>query len=109
MPKPEVEHYISEISRVLKPNGRAFMTFFLINDESKKLMTSSKSAHNIQYFVDGRYIAYPDDPEVCVGFDESYVVDTLKKNGMSSTIYPGSWCGRQSFTSFQDIVIAQKS
>ena len=108
MPKPEVEHYINEIGRVLKPNGRAFVTFFLLNDESRELMKSSKSAHNIQYFVDGRYIAYPDDPEVCVGFDESTIKDLFKQGGMEITVYPGSWCGRDKFTSFQDIVLAKK-
>jgi len=108
MPKLEVEHYVSEISRVLKPNGRAFVTFFLLNEESRELMKSPKSAHNIQYYVDGRYIAYPDDPEICVGFDELFVIDLFKKNGMEAKIYPGSWCGREKHTSFQDIVLARK-
>ena len=108
MPRPEVEQYIREISRVLKPNGRAFVTFFLLNEESRELMKSAKSAHNIQYPMDGRYIAYPDDPEVCVGFDESFVTDFFKQNGMEPTLYPGAWCGRDEYTSFQDIVLARK-
>ncbi|MCX6214057.1 class I SAM-dependent methyltransferase [Spirosoma sp.] len=109
MPKPEVDHYVAEIGRVLKPGGRCLVTFFLLNEESRELMKSPESAHNIQYLSEGRYIAYPDDPEVCVGFDESYVIDLFKRNGMSATIYPGSWCSRNSFTSFQDIVLAYKN
>lgn len=109
MPRVEVENYIHEIGRVLKPGGRALITFFLINDESRKLMTSSKSAHNIQHYVDGRYIAYPDDPEVCVGFDQNDIIAIFEKEGMHVKIYPGSWCGREQYTSFQDILIAYKN
>ncbi|GAB3996854.1 class I SAM-dependent methyltransferase [Spirosoma daeguense] len=109
MPKLEVEHYISEISRVLAPNGRALITFFLLNDESRELMKTSDSTHNIQYPDNGRYIAYPDDPEICVGFDESLVKEIFNKNGMEVQVYPGAWCGRKSFTSFQDIVIVRKA
>jgi SAM-dependent methyltransferase len=108
MPKPEVDHYVSEIGRVLKPGGRALVTFFLLNDDSRKLMVTSKSAHNIQHSIEGRYIAYPDDPEVCVGYDESYIKELFLLNSMNVTFYPGQWCGRDAFTSFQDIVIAQK-
>ncbi|GAB3709002.1 class I SAM-dependent methyltransferase [Spirosoma flavus] len=108
MPTLEVENYVSEISRVLKPSGRAFVTFFLINEESKVLMKTDKSVHNIEHYEDGRYIAYPDDPEICVGFDESYVKELFKRNGMKVEIFPGAWCGREKFTSFQDIVLATK-
>ncbi len=80
----------------------------MLNDESRKLMKSSKSAYDIQYHLDGRYTADLADPEDCVGFDESYIVDLFKKNGMKVMIHPGSWCGRDNFTSFQDIVLATK-
>jgi SAM-dependent methyltransferase len=108
MPTAEVEQYVHEIGRVLKPGGTCLATFFLINDESRRLMTTPKSAHNIQHYAEGRYIAYPDDPEICVGFDEVYVRELFRQHGMEIKIYPGEWCGRDSFTSFQDIVLATK-
>lgn len=42
------------------------------------MMISNMSAHNLYYFVDDRYVAYADDPEVYVGFAGDYVVYTLK-------------------------------
>lgn len=71
-------------------------------------MVLPESARNIRHYVDGRYIAYPDDPEICVGFDESYVQEFFKRNGMIIRVYPGQWCGRNNYTSFQDIVLATK-
>lgn len=35
MPTAEVEQYVHEIGRVLKPGGKCLSTFFLINEESK--------------------------------------------------------------------------
>ncbi len=108
MPTAEVEQYVHEIGRVLKPGGKCLATFFLINEESKRLMVTPKSAHNIQHYSEGRYIAYPDDPEICVGFDESYIKELFKRNGMTAAIHPGEWCGRDNYTSFQDIVLVTK-
>ena len=37
---PDVEHYLSEISRMLKPNAKCFATFYLLNDESEESLSS---------------------------------------------------------------------
>lgn len=39
----EVDNYLSEISRVLKPNGRCFVTYFLLNEESVELVREGLS------------------------------------------------------------------
>jgi hypothetical protein len=39
----EVSNYLSEIEQVMKPGGRAMITFFLLNQESLKLMESGMS------------------------------------------------------------------
>lgn len=36
----DVEHYLSEIARVLRKNGRCLVTFFLLNAESLQLTKS---------------------------------------------------------------------
>lgn len=110
MPVRETEHYLSEISRVLKPGGRCFATFFLLNDETRLLMASPESTYNFQYELDGRYIFNPEDPELGTAFNESQVQAMLKKRGLvtKDSFYPGSWCGRKNTVSFQDIVVAYK-
>lgn len=109
MPVRETERYLSEISRVLKPGGRCFATFFILNDESRRLMSRPESSYNFQYPLDGRYIFNPTDPDLGTAFDESWVVDTLARYNFDvPAIYSGSWCGRASEVSFQDIVVAYK-
>lgn len=110
MSKEEVENYVSQISRVLRPGGRCFATFFLLDEETRSLMKTPQSRHNIQYELGGRYVADLADPDICTGFDKSYVLDLFSRNGFSSDIatFPGTWCGRTSGKSFQDIVVALK-
>ena len=43
----DMEHYLSEIARTLKPDGRCMITFFLLNPESKDLM--EQGASKIQF------------------------------------------------------------
>jgi SAM-dependent methyltransferase len=42
MPAPDFERYVEEIARVLAPDGRFLVTFFLLNDESRHLMKTLK-------------------------------------------------------------------
>ncbi|GAB3880756.1 class I SAM-dependent methyltransferase [Spirosoma agri] len=110
MPVRETAHYLAEISRVLKPGGRCFATFFLLNEESRTLMVTEQSTYNFQYELEGRYIFNPLDPDLGTAFDESWVLTTLIQCGLSSpvSVYPGRWCGRKNATTFQDIVVAYK-
>src|SRR5437667_3482466 len=49
MPSLSMGHYVSEISRVLRSGGRAFITFFLLTSESLKLMSAGSSHLNFAY------------------------------------------------------------
>ena len=45
----EVEHYMEEILRVIKTGGRCFITFFLIEAESRRLLIAGKTHQNFSY------------------------------------------------------------
>jgi SAM-dependent methyltransferase len=106
----EIEHYTDEIARVLAPGGRCLVTFFLLNDESRRLIGEGRST---QPFTD---VAWPyavinsTRPEDAVGYDEEWTLARLKQARLSprEPVYYGSWCGRHQFTSYQDLVIADR-
>ena len=50
---PDVEHYMYEIVRVLKPGGRSLITFFLLNEESSALIKEGKGNLNFEYEMQG--------------------------------------------------------
>jgi ubiquinone/menaquinone biosynthesis C-methylase UbiE len=107
LPK-DMEHYFSEIDRVLKKNGRCFITFFLLNDESRALI-DPKSSYNFQYKHDGYQTGDQAEPETGVAYEEKDIRKLYEKTGFDivTPIHYGSWCGRKE-TMFQDFVVARK-
>jgi SAM-dependent methyltransferase len=109
----DMEHYMKEISRVLKKDGRCLITFFLLNPESQQLVDAGCGAidfsHRMAGFPQNR-IKDPFVPEAAVAYPEHHIRGLYDKNHLEITapIYSGSWCGRKEFTSFQDMIIARK-
>ncbi|MBK8506093.1 MAG: class I SAM-dependent methyltransferase [Saprospiraceae bacterium] len=106
----EIEHYFSEISRVLKNNGTCLITFFLENVESRAFMDAGKSALNFKFQFPGFSSTNSELPESAVCFSEDYITGLYQRNHLiiSSTDY-GGWSGRKPALSHHDIIIAKKS
>ena len=106
----DIEHYIAEISRVLKRNGRCLATFYLSNDDSRHLINVGKSSIEFKHPYGIYAVADKRDPELAVAYEETYIRDLLRKCQLKveEPIRFGSWSGRDKFTSYQDIVLVQK-
>lgn len=110
MLQKDVEHYMSEIARLLKPGGTCFITVFLINDESRKLMEEGKGMRSFQFYEGHSYTGSRENPENAVAYEEEYFNELIKQNGLEKKASPyyGRWCGRKNYTANQDILIVQK-
>lgn len=106
----ELENYVSEISRTLKPGGKCLITFFLLNSESEDLIRSGQSKHNFKYRVEGCLTVSEKDPESAIAYDEDWVIKSFKRHGLNvvQPIQYGSWCRRSDLRTSQDIVISEK-
>jgi len=107
----DMENYLSEISRVLKPNGKIFFTFFCLNEESIKLMPDSKPRFNFKYSLGSTTNSWSVsffNPEKAVGYQEAYMLQLLDRMGfdLKGPVHYGYWCGRKGGLSHQDIVVA---
>lgn len=105
----ECDHYVAECARVLAPGGRMFATFFLLNDVSRTLIEAGRSG--LPFLTPDEPVAIVDEamPEEAVAYADEWVFQTLAAHGLTLTgLHPGSWCGREEFVSFQDIVVAEK-
>ncbi|MCX6357550.1 MAG: class I SAM-dependent methyltransferase [Candidatus Aureabacteria bacterium] len=106
----DMEHYISEIGRVLRKGRRCCITFFLLNDEARRYCREGGSIFNFTHECGNYYTASPGTPEASIAYNEEFIVELYRKRGLDIA-YPiryGSWCGRPSSLSYQDIIVAAK-
>lgn len=102
--RPAVENYLRELARVLRPGGRCFATYLLMNEEAERLM----GGHGQFGFDQGDQLVVDEDvPERAVAFREDDVRELHEQSGLPiEAVHHGSWCGRERYTSFQDITIS---
>jgi SAM-dependent methyltransferase len=106
----EADHYLAETARVLKPGGRALMTFFLLDADARALIGEGRSG--LPFLDHDAHVAVvsEDVPEEAVAYDEGWVRERLGEHGLAvDAIHHGSWSGREEHTSFQDIVVATRA
>ena len=107
----DIENYLNEIYRVLKKGkGICLITYFLLNDESKKLMELNKSVLDFKYNFENYRTTNKKIPEAVIAFEEDYIVKLYSRIGfrLIEPIHYGSFCGRNNYLSYQDIIIASK-
>lgn len=105
-----MENYLREAARVTALGGRVLATFFLLDNDVQARLAEGRC--HVPLPVDrGWYrVADADVPEAAVAFDEARVLRAFAAAGLTPRrpILYGTWSGRASGTSFQDIVIAER-
>jgi SAM-dependent methyltransferase len=107
----EVDHYLSEIARVLSGDGRCLVTYFLLNQGSRRRLREGATSY---HFDPDRHPMSPLNrkvPEIGLAYDEQWVVDLHAKHRLpiQAPIHYGSWSGSPHHLSYQDIVIARRA
>ncbi len=106
----DVENYLSEMARVLRPGGRCLATWFLLNPESKALLADGRATVDFRHTIEGCLITDRDAPEAAVAYEEARVMEMYARAGLviDPPVRYGSWCGRSDYLSFQDICIVRR-
>ncbi|MBK6817678.1 MAG: class I SAM-dependent methyltransferase [Saprospiraceae bacterium] len=108
----EVENYVRQIALVLKPQGKAVMTFFILDKESIEYMQSAKP--KIKFNLEGTTTSALMDRKVKsanVAYQRSYLEQLFFTQGLTILeSHSGYWSGRpkQIDLAFQDILIVTK-
>ncbi len=115
---PEVDHYLSELSRVLAPGGRCLATFLILNDSSRQLIASGRSSLDLSYALSGCWTANPRasktatgrEEKEAIGYDEKEVVRLAREHSLTlQSLSYGKWCGRTEYLSYQDVAVFAKT
>jgi SAM-dependent methyltransferase len=103
----DVRQYLLEIYRVLKPEGRCLMTFFLLNEGSESAIRSGRASR--AFATQG--LGYRSDSarihERAVAHEEEWLRTTLGSIGLkvAEPIHSGRWSGGNGPLN-QDVVLA---
>jgi SAM-dependent methyltransferase len=108
--RPDIERYLSEIRRVLKPGGFAVVTWFLFDDARLPAATSSDATYPMVHVLDAqtrytkegdplRAIAYHEDAMRAMAAAARLVVRAVDR---------GTWAGEPGRV-FQDVVVFERS
>ena len=116
----DVAHYLDEIARVMKPGSRSLITWFLINEETERLLADQQdrrhdpatNAHEALLSHDfGAFRATnPRFPEYVAAYYEDWVRDSYARSGLEivEPIHYGSWAGRTGTLFNQDLLLARR-
>ena len=105
-----VRHYLEELRRVLRPGARCLISAFLLDDEVFGLIEAGKSVRKPIHPEGECFVENPVSPETAVGYPEALLTGWAVERGFARRgHFPGLWCGRRHFTSFQDILMLERS
>ncbi len=110
MLRPDMEHYLCEVARVLRPGGCCLATLYILNRESLLLMSAGGCEFSLQASIDGGRAFRADLPEYIVAWDESTIHQAVARAGLTlrRLFWPGAWCGRAGALSYQDILVFER-
>jgi SAM-dependent methyltransferase len=99
----DAERYVAETARVLRPGGRAWFSFFLLDDEARHRLAAGQSSLPFADSGAGYWTIDRARPEHAIARLEGDVVALLTRHGFTpaAPIERGSWCGR-SAPGYQD-------
>ncbi len=102
--------YLSETARVLKPGGRAFLTFFLLDEFARARAGEGTTYPTFAHAWEHGLLNDPAKPEDAVAYEVDWVLEAIRRAGLEPRmpVRWGAWSGRPHPLSYQDVIIADK-
>lgn len=94
----DVENYLQEIRRVLKPGGKCLASFFLLTADARRALQAGTAGRAFPFEHESGVckVANRRWPEDAVAYDERYIIELCQRHGLrvQEPIRPGGWwCG----------------
>jgi SAM-dependent methyltransferase len=105
----EIERYISELVRVLKPGGRCFISAFLFDEEAEAEVANRTTVFDFRYPVGPCLTFDREHPEAGIASHKAWLLGLLDRSGFEvNTIRNGTWRFVRSYEVSQDYVVTTK-
>jgi len=105
----EIERYVSELARVLKPGGRGFLTAFLFDEAGHAAVTSGATIFDFRYPIGPCLTFDREHPEQGVACQRDWLLELLDRHGLEvKLVRNGTWRSVRSYKVSQDYITATK-
>lgn len=109
----ELDNYMAELARVVRPGGRAYASWFILDDVSRRAVARgpSEPPHPLFRVSHGDYWVKADEnPAHAVAVEERYLRDLYDRHGwcLLEPLHHGQWSGLRDGLRRQDVVIAER-
>ncbi|WP_394773565.1 class I SAM-dependent methyltransferase, partial [Flavobacterium sp.] len=108
----EVQNYLKEIYRVLKPNGKCLSTFFLYDEVIENEISEKSRSFSFPYNKGNYRLMNEKVPSANIAFSEVYLNAMIQESHLKieNKIY-GRWANREAndLYDFQDILVLEKA
>jgi SAM-dependent methyltransferase len=99
-------HYVREIARTLRREGRLFVSLFLLDASSREAVAAGITNPSFGFPMEHGLLHDLAVPESAVAYDAEWIFETLAAAGLSVTaVHPGHWKGQPGLE-YQDLVVA---
>jgi SAM-dependent methyltransferase len=101
----DTQNYLGEIARVLAPGGRALVTAFLLDEDSRRAIEEHKTAFTFGNALNGCFAESGTMPEGSVAYDRAVFNGMIAAAGLGAgQFHRGSWRGADGPT-YQDVLV----
>ena len=108
MQPAEVQHYLKQIKRVLKPGGHCLSTFFIMDENTPEILKQNKDLMQFKYEYDTYYLHDDKVKDANIAFKKTAVQNMASKANLNiKLLNNGWWKSGDKFGSlnYQDLVI----
>jgi SAM-dependent methyltransferase len=106
----EIERYLSELRRVLRPGGRALTTFFALDETWRDAQLAGRGTIPMPHVLDAscRY-HNANDPLHAIGYTPTWIHGAVARAGLGIfATRLGAWCGREAGSGAQDTFVLER-
>jgi len=106
----ELELFILELSRVMKPGSTCLAAVYLVNCESEDLMLTRSLPINFPINKGFHRLQSLKEKSTKIAYDEEWLLEKLENAGLKmNDIKYGKWCDRKNYYDVQDFLILSKT
>jgi SAM-dependent methyltransferase len=106
----DIERYLAQLRRVLRPGGRALTTFFALDETWREAQLAGRVEMAMTHVLDAHCRYHnANDPLHAISYTPAWIRGAVARAGLRVfAVRLGTWCGRPGALGYQDTFVLQR-